>query len=61
MIRDGGTSDFAALLATPQGVRAATKWFLRLDIFAQFSLNKEMETHRKRKAGRCAGNDVDDG
>jgi hypothetical protein len=61
MIQEAGTSDCATLLSTPRGLRAVVKWFLRQDILTQFSLTKEMETRRKRKVGRRAGNDVDDG
>ena len=61
MIKEAGTSDLTTLLSSPRGIRAAAKWFLWQDILTQFSLVRQAETRRKRKRGRRAGNDVDDG
>ena len=61
MYQDAGTSDFTTLLSTGRGVRAAARWFLQQDILAQFSLFKDTEVARRRKPGRRAGEDVDDG
>ena len=41
MVQEARSSDLKTMLSTEEGVKAVTRWFLRQDILAQFSVAKE--------------------
>lgn len=61
MLQEAESSDFSKILSTPRGIRAAVRWFLRQDILTQFSLVRDASQRKRRRAGRPAGEDVEDG
>lgn len=61
MLAEAKTTDYTKkLLSTEAGLRAVTKWFLRRDILAKFSLAGKADDAKPRQRGRRPGTYVDE-